>query len=119
MEEFSLFIKMTLTYLQMTCRPSERRFDNLQKLARATDKAVGATMSPYERIISDYLLRPDHDPAMKKWLNEYRRVQTRGSAQRLSKSLMLILRRLVQEHHTPDLYFAVQEKAVAEDENAS
>lgn len=113
-EEFSLFIKMTLTYLQATCQPSERRFDNLQKLARATDKAVGATMSPYERIISDYLLRSDCEPSMRKWLNEYRRVQTRGAAQRLSKSLMLILRRLVQEYHTSDIYFAVGEKDVSE-----
>ena len=118
-EEFGLFIKMTMTYLQATCRPSERRFDNLQRLARATEKAVGATMSPYERIISDYLLRPDHDPSIKKWLNEYRGVRTRGSAQRLSKSLAMIRRRLVQEYRTSDIYFDVQEKAVAEDENAS
>ena len=112
-EEFGLFIKMTLTYLQVACRPSERRFDNLQKLARATDKTAGATMSPYEHIISDYLQRPGHDPSMKKWLNEYRSVQTSGAAQRLSKSLMLILRRLVQEYHTSDIYFAVRDKANA------
>lgn len=118
-EEFGLFIKLTMTYLQATCRPSERRFDNLQKLARATDKAAGATMSPYERIISDYLLRPNHDPSMQKWFDEYRRVQTRGAAQRLSKSLMLILRRLVQEYHTSDIYFDVREKDVAEGESAS
>ena len=110
-EEFGLFIKMTMTYLQATCRPSERRFDNLQKLARATDKDVGATMSPYERIISDYLLRPDHDPSIKKWLDEYRRVRTRGSAQRLSKSLALIRRQLIKKHDTSDIYFDVRDKA--------
>ena len=118
-EEFGLFIRMTLTYLQVACHPSERRFDNLQRLARDTDMATGATLSPYDHIITDYLNRPDHIPAMKRWYDAYCRARTCGVAQRLSKSLLLILRRLVQKYHTSNIHFDVQETAVTKDESTS
>lgn len=106
-EEFGLFAHMTMVYLFDTCRPSEHNFDNLRKLAGATDKAAKDQLSPYEVIISDYLQRPDHDPEMDKWYTDFRKSWTRDTCRRLCRALTAIRLRLIREYKTSDIMFYI------------
>lgn len=115
--EFKLFIQMTLTYLFENCRESERTFDSLCKLARTTDKAAGDALSPYEIIISDYLQRPDHNPSMDKWFNDFRRTWTKATARKLSRALTTIRRHLMQKHKCSTIIFR-KDNAKATEESA-
>lgn len=108
-QEFGVFVRMSLTYLQMACRKSERHFENLRKFATATHKSAKSQLSPYEIIISDYLQRPDRDPNMKGWFEDFRRLWSRDTAQRLSRALTAIRLRLVQEYDTSDIRFNAPE----------
>lgn len=106
-KEFGNFVHMTMVYLFDTCRPSERNFDSLRKLARVTEKAAKDHLSPYEIIISDYLQRPDHNPEMDKRFEEYRKSWNRNTARRLCRALTTIRLHLIREHKTADILFYI------------
>ena len=108
-QEFGVFVRMSLTYLQTACRKPERHFENLRKFATATHKSAKSQLSPYEIIISDYLQRPDCDPDMKEWFEDFRKLWSRDTAQRLSRALTAIRLHLVQEHGTSDIRFNAPE----------
>lgn len=106
-QEFSAFVRLTLTYLKTACRGSEFHFENLRKLARTVAKSAKDRMTPFDIIISDGLQIPDHDRHIDTYYKEFKKLWTCDTAQRLSKALTLIYMRLITQHQSDGITFAV------------
>ena len=106
--EFKVFVSMTLTYLDSTCRSSELTFDNLRKLAATTDKSANiGSLSPFEIIISDSLQNPNHAPALDRYYQDFRKLWTPDTCRHLCKALTLIRQQLIRKHNSPHITFNI------------
>lgn len=102
MLQMECYLDCAITYLYQQCRPSERTFESLEKLARVTARH-GEAPSPFEIILSD--ARRDIPDTVR---NRFQSVYTPEMQGRLVSALQVIMAYIQEKHGQCQVRFEIK-----------
>ena len=108
--ELAIFLKLSLSYLKQYTRPSDFRFESLEKLGAATDKSSKEHLSPFDIIITDVLKDPKHDKAFDAMYEEFSNCWTPDYTHNLVHALTILRNRIEDLHNCGTIRFSVYQR---------